>query len=406
MRRGLLSSSSARVRLWIALGVLVGLAFPCASAATEPSHRPEPVTIPRPTGHYSVGTTITALTDKSRREPLIRALRPRSIVVQLWYPTGKRRGRTAAYVSPAVAKQIGKGVPGAYRALLRARTHAFVDATALRREGGWPVVVFSPGYGVERQLYTGLVEDLASRGFVVIAVDHPQDANVVTFPDGHTVVRGNLPETQATIKKALAVRVADIHFLLDQLEARPAIAPSGPSRADLDLSRIGMFGHSLGGATTANVMRIDPRIVAGADLDGTIYGAAAHASLARPFMILAGPPGPLREKGMRGFFRRLRGPRFAVTFTQAGHFAFSDLLFVLPLLVRHDPELEGALVELLGHAPPVSTLARQRRYLTAFFDRYLKGRPGPILTRTPTAEEAESLVQIRLEHRRFLQDPG
>ena len=368
---------------------LLALVIPggAAAAAAAAPPRPEPITIPRASGPFPVGTTIAALTDPSRREPFIRASRPRTIVVQLWYPTSRRRGATAPYVSPAVAKQIGQGIPGAYRALSRGRTHAFANAPTLPREGGWPVVLFSPGYGVERQLYTGLVEDLAGRGFVVIAIDHPQDANVVTFPDGHTVVRGNVPEDQATINKALATRVADVRFLLDQLEARPAIAPAGPSRKDLDLTRIGMFGHSLGGATAANAMLTDPRIAAGADLDGTIYGAAAHASLERPFMILAGSPGPLREKGMRGFFRRLRGPRFAVTFNRARHFAFTDLPFLLPRLALRDPELEGALRSLLGNVEPAPTLAWQRRYLTAFFARFLKGRAGPILTHAPRSED-------------------
>lgn len=367
------------------LVVVLVLAGEPAAAATHP--RSEAITIPRASGPFPVGTTIAALTDPSRREPFIRASRPRSIVVQLWYPTSRSRGATAAYLSPAVAKQIGQGIPGAYRALSRARSHAFANAPTLHREGGWPVVLFSPGYGVERQLYSGLVEDLAGRGFVVIAIDHPQDANVVTFPDGHTVVRGNVPENQATIDKALRTRVADVRFLLDQLEARPAIASAGPSREDLDLTEIGMFDHSLGGATAANVMLTDPRVVAGADLDGTIYGAAAHASLERPFMILAGSPGPLREKGMRGFFRRLRGPRFAVIFSRARHFAFSDLLFLLPRLALRDPELEGALRTLLGNVEPTPTLAWQRRYLTAFFDRFLKGKPSPILTHAPSSED-------------------
>ena len=366
--------------LLVALVVLAGT----PAAATPP--RPEAKTVPLARGPFPVGTASAALTDPSRREPFIRASLPRSIVVQLWYPTSRSRGATAKYVPPAVAKEIGEGIPGAYRALARAHTHAFADAPTLHREGGWPVVLFSPGYGVERQLYTGLVEDLAARGFVVIAIDHPQDANVVTFPDGHTVRRGNVPEDQATINRALATRVADVRFLLDQLEARPAIAAAGPTRKDLDLTRIGMFGHSLGGATAANVMLADPRIAAGADLDGTIYGAAAHESLERPFMILAGSPGPLREKGMRGFFRRLRGPRFAVTFSRARHFAFSDLLFLLPRLALGNPELEGALRALIGNVKPAPTLTWQRRYLTAFFNRYLQGRPEAILTEAPSSE--------------------
>ena len=68
------------------------------------------------------------------------------------------------------------------------KLHATADAAPLTRRGGWPVVLFSPGFGVERELYAGLVEDLASHGYVVVAIDHPHDASIVEFPDGHVVV--------------------------------------------------------------------------------------------------------------------------------------------------------------------------------------------------------------------------
>ena len=72
---------------------------------------------------------------------------------------------------------------------------ATVDATPLARRGGWPVVLFSPGFGVERELYAGLVEDLASHGYVVVSIDHPHDAGVVEFPDGRVVI----PKSQMDI---------------------------------------------------------------------------------------------------------------------------------------------------------------------------------------------------------------
>jgi predicted dienelactone hydrolase len=50
---------------------------------------------------------------------------------------------------------------------------ATADAIPLARRGGWPVVLFPPGFGVERELYAGLAEDLASHGYVVLAIDHP-----------------------------------------------------------------------------------------------------------------------------------------------------------------------------------------------------------------------------------------
>jgi hypothetical protein len=72
---------------------------------------------------------------------------------------------------------------------------AISNAAPLHRADG-PTVLFSTGYGIERQL-TGLVEDLASHGFVVVAIHHPHDANIVAFPDGHTVSIGKVGESNA-----------------------------------------------------------------------------------------------------------------------------------------------------------------------------------------------------------------
>ena len=66
---------------------------------------------------------------------------------------------------------------------------------------------------MERELYAGLVGDLASHGNVVVAIDHPHDASIVEFPDGHVV----MPSSQMDITAALSVRVADTRFVLSAL---------------------------------------------------------------------------------------------------------------------------------------------------------------------------------------------
>ncbi|MFF1738002.1 hypothetical protein ACFVXB_42830, partial [Streptomyces sp. NPDC058247] len=43
----------------------------------------------------------------------------------------------------------------------------------------------------------------------------------------------------------------------------------------------GMFGHALGGDTAAETMAQDHRILAGADLDGSINGAVAATVVTR-----------------------------------------------------------------------------------------------------------------------------
>lgn len=101
------------------------------------------------------------------------------------------------------------------------------------------------------------VEDLASRGYVVVTIDHTGEAPV-EFPGGRVapvVADSNNP------RKTVAVRVADIRFVLDSLAelAESEEVPCRLGRA-LDLGRVGMFGYSQGGFAAAETMLQDQRI--------------------------------------------------------------------------------------------------------------------------------------------------
>ena len=330
--------------------------------------------VPVATGPFDVGTRSIALTDSARREPGD-AKHARSLVIQLWYPAASG-GRRAVYMTPTVAKFVAKNT-GARPALLEGvKLDATADTEPLARSGGWPVVLFSPGFGVERELYTGLTEDLASHGYVVVAIDHPHDAGIVEFPDGHVVIAG----TPLDITTALAVRVADTRFVLTQL-AR--LERSGAFSGRLDLARVGMVGHSLGGAAAASTMVIDPRIRAGADLDGLLFEPARTRGLSRPFLLMSADPGFADVSNLAGFWSKLRGPHYAIDVKGARHFAFSDLVTFVPGLMRANPTTGQAAKQLVGKLDGTATLAAERAYLRAFFDRFLREKPQPLLTRTP-----------------------
>ena len=61
-------------------------------------------------------------------------------------------------------------------------THAEALAPLASSDRPWPVVIFSPGYGAPRAVYTGLATRLASRGFVVFALDHAYESAVTQLP--------------------------------------------------------------------------------------------------------------------------------------------------------------------------------------------------------------------------------
>ncbi|BCM92139.1 hypothetical protein IAD21_04018 [Abditibacteriota bacterium] len=131
-------------------------------------------------------------------------------------------------------------------------------------EGKFPVLIYYPGGISHRLSNAALCEQLASLGYVVLALDAPRDAPVVAFPDGQLVPF--LPDND---EDTIWPRVADVHFLLDQLEELNTI---GPFSDRLDLTRIGMFGHSRGGYLSNICAVEDPRIRAAVNMDGFLWG--------------------------------------------------------------------------------------------------------------------------------------
>ena len=369
--------TTRRVSLVVGVVVISAIvASTTASATTTPSTRQAAgeavLVIPAPTGAYPVGTRSLELVDPSRHEPGTNGRKPRSLVIQLWYPRAPGNGKREPYMPAKVAAYIAGsgGLPSSI--FTRLKLAAISNAVPLHRAGAWPVVLFSTGYGIERQLYTGLVEDLASHGYVVVAIDHPHDANIVAFPDGHTVSIGKVGESNNAIAHALTVRIADTKYVLSAL-TRLDRDRRNAFFGILNLDHIGMFGHSLGGATAAATMLTDRRIDAGLDMDGFLFGKVATTGLNKPFVLFAADPGFRHQPNLAGFWNHLRGPRYAVDFAGAAHLAFTDLVFLVPQLAGMNKAVTQArLLPLIGTINPTVAYAAERAYVLAFFDRALK----------------------------------
>jgi hypothetical protein len=127
-----------------------------------------------------------------------------------------------------------------------------------------PVLIFYPGGQGHRLANSALCESLACNGYIVFALDAPRDAPVVVFPDGR-MVTPPAPDDESYIWP----RLADVRHLLNELET---LNSAGPLAGFLDLSRIGMFGHSRGGYLSNICAVEDERISAACNMDGFLWG--------------------------------------------------------------------------------------------------------------------------------------
>ncbi len=390
-RRRLLALSAATAAaagLELASATATSASASAGAAAPRSAARPVPLlTLPAPTGGAPIGTVSLHLVDPSRRDPWAPTRRARELMVQLWYPAQHELGHPAApWISPGAAAHFEASWNIPLGSVRLPTTSGRVGAP-VRRERPCPVLLFSPGYGMDRSAGTSLVEELASHGYLVVTIDHTYDASEVEFPGGRleTALLPAAPSDRLIVEEA-GVREADARFVLDRIEelnaggnpdAEHRPLPRG-LRGAFDLDRFGMFGHSLGGCTTAAVIHDDRRIKAGLSLDGQFVGPAAPAGSDRPFLLLSSDhddPFP----GWDTFWANQRGPKLQLRLKGSTHGSFTDGEVFVPQLAPVLGLTPAEVVDQIGTGAPLRSVAVQRAYLRAFFDRYLRHGDGALL---------------------------
>lgn len=363
---------------WIGRLALAGL----AAASLAVWILPAVPTLPPPDGPYAVATEVYRWTDLSRDEPHTADPHDhRSVIAQAWYPTvnaGKSRTASLPYIDALghMPRRVGF-LPGfLLHRYGQIDTHAQARAPLAPRDTPWPVVVFSPGYGAPRAVYTGLATQLASRGFVVLVLDHSFEAAVTRLPNGRVVGTQELfpPDRRQFMPNQQRVRTADIRFVISQLARPKALSASLHGR--IETSKVAVIGHSFGGAAAAMAMSEDPRIVAAANIDGTPYGDLPDRRLTRPFLLLQSDHaetrhGALFVDGNGKLLAQATAPTFHYEVKRANHYSFTDVpLFLAPpgrwLLAR----------AMGGERGPAATQRATADLLAAFLAGPLTGSPA------------------------------
>jgi hypothetical protein len=390
--------------------------------------------LPKPAGPHNIGTTELYLVDHERADPWVDE-KNRELMVSIWYPAKKGyEGKRAPYMQSKTAQHIDQHVspflglqPGQVD-WERIEIHAWIDAPVEYDQDGYPIVLFSPGFGNSRTTSTYMVEELVSHGYVVVTIDHTYETDGVEFPDGR-IVGQEIPtslDAADVIKKALEIRTRDVQFVLDQLsdlkanrnpDAENKELPAGFSDT-LDLSRIGMFGHSAGGDTTAGIMDIDDRIDAGIDMDGwlaydfdgELLSPVAESGLERPILLMGSgeafdspPRTHLTNPAWKSFWDHSTGWKLDLNIPEGKHYTFTDHQVILPQIADQfelpDEVLDSYFNDLIGTVDSRRITESLRAYVIAFFDQHLKGQPQQLLDGPSTnhpdihfIKEAESMA--------------
>jgi dienelactone hydrolase len=310
--------------------------------------------------------------DANRPDPYLANSAQRELLVRFWYPATVGKTCTPAeYTSAGVwnyLAQIAKVAP------FKVKTNSCQDAPVAA--GSHPVVVFTHGYTGTFTDYTFLFEDLASRGYVVASVNHTYEATAVQFPDGR-VVKSLVgthfgPSLQLDAKAtsfAVAARIADLKSVLDELQRMNA-GRSGAFAGKLDLSRVALAGHSLGGMTALLGMEMEPRFKAALSIDGITPGAL-FGTTSKPTLMLFAGRDPWDQDTCR-VWSKLQGPRLALSFRGSEHLTPSDAVWLAKGAVQ------------TGSVGMEKTVEAIRNYIAVFLDANLNGNAPDRLLNGPS----------------------
>lgn len=262
-RRVLRICSSILLTILIALSAVATYMFPLYN-------------LMNPSGPYKIGTISFDAVDMERiwldRD---NDYGGRKIRIQLWYPAEQVEGyklspwlEEGAEVADSISRLVG--FPEfLLRPTTMIKSNSYKGAPLSLAKDKYPVVIISHGLTGLRSLHTDLAEMLASNGYIVAAIDHTNVAAVTVFEDGEAVYLNNQVLSLGADRevflsdgyKILNVYAEDILFTINTLE-NINLEEVSMFQGKLDMSSIGLIGHSAGGGAGVLTAQKDSSIKA------------------------------------------------------------------------------------------------------------------------------------------------
>ena len=364
-----------------AAALLIAAGAPAQDAPAKPGvDAPELAAL----GKYPVGVADMEFVQPGQADPLKGQDAPlvgdRHVPLKIWYPAA-RAGKGTMYRT-GLPGEKGKDVPFTVLGIATPGTKAAA--------GKFPLVILAHGYSNTPEVLSWLGENLASKGYVVVAP---------TFRDPPITIR-----TAAAAAGPIARRPLDIAFVTAEAQRRAKDGQGVFAAADAD--RTALIGYSMGGygvlaaagapldPALAGATRgvLAPYVAGGAKADsikaanlkavvaiapasnmrGTpMFAAPGVAAIRTPTLFIVGSQDKSvgYDPGVRALWtQEVHAARYLLTFREAGH---SIALIGAPAALRR------SFFDLDWFEDSVwrkdRLIAVQTHFITAFLDRYVKG---------------------------------
>lgn len=246
-------------------------------------------------GPFSVGVKDIFFFDQDRDELHGNRLSKRTLLLQLWYPAQKSDSQekmSYEAMGHNVFEQHLQEIPkiilqnndisqniSIQKIRTQLKINALKNAEPLDSQQEYPLLIFSHGYTMSAGNYSGLCMSLASHGYCVLAVNH-------------TGVAGSsflLDRTHLTCKAPPNLETffcceQDICAVIRALHQKNLLPPE--LQKNIDVTKLGFIGHSMGGALATRLTASCKEIVMGINLDGPLFGRALYSSFKKPFLFM------------------------------------------------------------------------------------------------------------------------
>jgi len=339
--------------------------------------------LPEPDGNHVVGTQMFYWEDSSRDELFTKdIIDARKIVVQIWYPAIQPSDSLYPYMDNpelrlnALSEQIG--VPNfLMKHVKNIKGNSYFNAKPIENKK-FPLILFSHGLGGTKTQNSINIESLVSNGYIVIAPDHTYDASITIFEDGETFdFQSGLPVSELkeqnvteelfwkTRLPQINTRANDMKFIIDKLQ----MMKNNPIYNNINFNKIGIFGHSFGGATSVLSSWNDTRISACLNLDGRfepIVDDIINNGLKIPFCYIGQESWGKKSKNyskLNVFFNNCQNDAYIIKVKQTKHFDYSDLPYITSI---------GKKLKISGKATNKDFTPDLNHVILGFFNEYLK----------------------------------